>query len=193
MSSTIPLKADTVTYSDHQVITPDPAPLRRAVVPAGPHDVDPVARAEQALGGLSQQFVEWMIKDCERLDAARNEVKASGMTAGNRDALSRATEDVKGNAGMLGFLNAAPVADSLGRLLEHTPDIQRIPLELVDQHVDAVRAIVREHERKDINAVAAVLTTRLQQVTEEFLRSENRERPEYLQAIDSPRLSPGQS
>ena len=44
----------------------------------------------------------------------------------------------------------APAADSLCRLLEHTPDLATIPLAIVDQHVDAVRAIVREYARSDI-------------------------------------------
>ncbi len=188
MSGTKPRAAETVAYSDHEVITPDPAPLRQALVPAGLYDADPIARAEKALGGLSQDFLVWMSDDCARLDTARAEIRTSGMTEATRDRLSRAVEDVKGNAPMLGFPEAAPVADSLGRLLEHTPDMTRIPAELIDQHVNAIRAIVREHDRKDILTMATVLTTRLRQVTEDFLRHENRQRPEYLEAMASPPL-----
>lgn len=181
----------TVNHPDHQVITPDPTPLRKALVPASPGDVDPVLRAEKALGGLSHDFAQWMADDCERLDVARAQIRATGMTAESRNMLLHAADDIKGNASTLGFQAAAPIADSLFRLIEHTPDAQRVPLELIDQHVDAIRAIVREHGRKDINAIASVLTSRLREVTEEFLRQENRHRPEYLQAIASPRLAPG--
>jgi hypothetical protein len=111
------------------------------------------------------------------------------MTEETRNRMLRAVEDVKGNAPTLGFPEAAPVADSLGRLLEHTPDMSRIPAELIDQHVNAIRAIVREHDRKDILTMATVLITRLRQVTEEFLRYENRQRPEYLEAMASPPLA----
>ena len=52
----------------------------------------------------------------------------------------------------------AGAAESLCRLLEHTPDITRIPIELVDRHVDAVRAITREHARPDLADVAGALT-----------------------------------
>ncbi len=55
--------------------------------------------------------------------------------------------DVKGDSGTFGFPPWPPAADSLCRLLEHTPDLSRIPLAIVDQHVDAVRAIVREYAR----------------------------------------------
>ena len=86
----------------------------------------------------------------------------------------------------------APAADSLCRLLEHTPDLTRIPLAIVDQHVDAVRAIVREYARADIAIIAQALTSKLRQVTDEFLAAENKHRPDYLKAISSPPLAPGE-
>ncbi len=52
-------------------------------------------------------------------------------------------------------------ADSLCRLIEYTPDATRIPAQLVDQHVDAVRAIYREYSRSDAKDLAAVLTRAL--------------------------------
>jgi len=188
-----PTKEETVTFADHQVITPDNETLRQAVVPAGPHDGDPIARAEKALSRLSGEFAEWMAKDCKKLDAVRNEIKANGLNENNHEALFRAADDVKGNARTLGFPEAAPAANSLCRLLEHTPDFQRISVALIEQHVDAIRAIVREHDRKDIATIASVLTSRLRQVTEEFLVQENRHRPDYLESTASPSLAPGES
>lgn len=182
--------AKTVVYSDHEMITPDHRPLQQALVPAMPGDEDPVERAEQALGKLSRDFAKWMAEDCQRLNAAREEIKANGLNAQNRETLFHICDNIKGNAATFGYAEAGPVADSLCRLLEHTPDPARIPLQLVDQHVDAIRAIVREHERADINIMASVLATRLRQVTEEFLVHENRHRPEYLAAMESPALTP---
>jgi len=66
----------------------------------------------------------------------------------------------------------AAVAASLCRLIEETADPRRIPLALIDQHVDAVRAIMREHSRPLADAVAGELTTRLRAVTDEFLRDQ---------------------
>jgi len=63
----------------------------------------------------------------------------------------------------------APVADSLCRLIEHTPEMTRLPMNLIDQHVDAVRAIMREHGRPQTEAVAAKLTQKLREVCEHFL------------------------
>jgi hypothetical protein len=182
--------AKTVVYSDHELITPDHRPLQQALVRAMPGDEDPIARAEQALGKLSRDFAKWMADDCQRLDAARADVKGGGFNAQNRETLFHISDNIKGNAATLGYSEVGPVADSLCRLLEHTPDPGRIPLQLVDQHVDAIRAIVREHARADIGIMASVLATRLRQVTEEFLAYENRHRPEYLAAMESPALAP---
>ena len=77
----------------------------------------------------------------------------------------------------------AAAADSLCRLIEYTPDSSRIPAKLVDQHVDAVRAIYREYSRSDAQDLASMLTTRLREVTDEFLIHENRNRPDILEQI----------
>jgi hypothetical protein len=68
--------------------------------------------------------------------------------------------------------------------------MHRIPLTLVDQHVDAVRAIIRESARPAIAVVADALTLRLREVTDEFLAYENRERPDYLDGILAPPIAP---
>jgi HPt (histidine-containing phosphotransfer) domain-containing protein len=178
------------TYADHEVITP-PHELRRAVGPAGDDSDDPVARAEAALAELSSEFGAWMNSECERLEAARLEVRRIGFTRQSHDALFRAIHDIKGEAGTFGFPAVAGIADSLCRLVEHTPEMQHIPLPLVDQHVDAVRAVVREYTRSDLLDAAAALTKRLREVTDEFLRQENGFRPDYLESIFAPPLAPG--
>jgi HPt (histidine-containing phosphotransfer) domain-containing protein len=178
------------TYADHEVITP-PHELRRAVGPATAGDDNPVARAEAALVGLSSEFSSWMQSECERLEAARKDVRHLGFNRNTHDALFRSVHDIKGEAATFGFPEIAGVADSLCRLLEHSPVIAQIPVKLVDQHVDAVRAIIREHARPDVAIVAGALTKKLRDVTDEFLKRENRHRPDYLENIFSPPLAPG--
>ncbi len=122
---------------------------------------------------------------------ARQNVKRKGFTEKTRETLFHAAHDIKGEAATFGYPEAAGVAESLCRLLEHTPELARIPIKLVDQHVDAVRAITREHARPDVADVASELTQRLREVTDDFLRSENRFRPDYLESIFAPPLAPG--
>jgi len=177
------------TYADYEVITP-PHELRKVLAPAGDDVDDPVARAEAALAELSSEFAGWMDSECDRLEAARQDVKRDGFNQKTHDILFRAAHDIKGEAATFGYPAVDVVAASLCRLLEHTPDIGRIPLPLVEQHVDAVRAMVREHARNDVAGVVNELTRRLCEITEDFLRTENNDRPEYLDGILTPPLAP---
>ena len=141
------------TFADHEVITPA-HPLYKAIAQAPADDDDPVARAEAALAQLSSEFAEWM--QC-RMRASRNgaaEVVRQGFTEKTHAELFRAAHDIKGEAATFGYPAVVGAADSLCRLLEHTPGMSRIPLTLVEQHVDAVRAIAREHARDDLASVA---------------------------------------
>jgi len=192
MSSAKSDKPLVATYADHEVIMP-PNKLHRAVLPGrdAKSADDPVARAEAALARLASEFSEWMDAECERLDRARLAVRAKGFTEETRQSLFHAAHDIKGEAATFGFPWVAALADSVGRLIEHTPDPDRIPLTLVDQHVDGVRAIIRESARPDIATVADALARRLREVTEEFLAYENRDRPGHLDGILAPPTARG--
>lgn len=183
--------AATATYGDHEVITPENK-LRKAVSiePYLPGEEDPVARAEKALAALEPEFAAWMDSECDRLDKARLTVTKGGFTKSSKEALFHAAHDIKGEAATFGFPLVAAAADSLCRLIEYTPDGNRIPIKLVDQHVDAVRAIYREYSRSDAEELAASLTGRLREVTDEFLIHENRDRPEILEQIPGPSIVP---
>jgi HPt (histidine-containing phosphotransfer) domain-containing protein len=131
-----------------------------------------------------------MKSECERLDKARRRVGNGGFTKTSKQALFHAAHDLKGEAATFGYPAVATAADSLCRLIEHTPDATRIPLKLVDQHVDAVRAIYREYARSDAKELAARLTSKLREVTDEFLIHENRDRPDVLEQIAGPSVVP---
>ena len=178
------------TFADHEVITPA-HPLRMAISHVADTDDDPIARAEAALAQLSGEFAEWMRAECQRLETARQQVLREGFTDKTHAELFRAAHDIKGEASTFGYPAVGAAAESLCRLLEHTPEVSRIPLILVEQHVDAVRAITREHARSDHASIAGTLTRRLREVTDEFLRAENAERPDYLERIFAPTLAPG--
>lgn len=178
------------TFADHEVIVTENK-LRHVIMPdTGSADDDPVARAEQALAAMSNDFPAWMELECERLVGARNDVRTKGMSALARDTLFRAAHDIKGEGATFGFPMAALAAESLCRLIEHTRDASRIPLDLIDQHVDAVRAIVREKNKTEAEVTAVRLSRRLREVTDEFLREDNKDRLHELDGVLSPPLAP---
>lgn len=184
------LAPSVATYADHEVITPAHS-LRKVVRAAVEGEEDPVARAQAALERLSTEFGAWMLAECERLEAARQKVARDGLSETAHNELFRAAHDIKGEAATFGFPALAGVAESLCRLLEHTPETARIPVTLVDQHVDALRAIAREYGRPDLPDIARALTHRLREVTDDYLKRANSFRPDYLDGIFAPPLAPG--
>jgi HPt (histidine-containing phosphotransfer) domain-containing protein len=165
-----------------------PNKLRKAIKPATAHDEDPVARAELALAELSTEFSAWMQQECDRLDTARRDILELGFNKETRQALFHAAHDIKGEAATFGYPAVAATAESLCRLVEHTPSAEHIPLLLVEQHVDAIRAIIREYSRADAEALAVQLTAALREVTDAFLIKENQGRPDHIEAILGPTL-----
>ena len=189
MAKAKPDKPTVATYADHEVITP-PHKLRSVVSAGEPGDEDPIARAERALETLSSEFNGWMDTECERLEVARRQVRTSGLGGKMREDLFHAAHDIKGEASTFGYPLAGDAANSLCRLIEHTPDLKRVPIDLIDQHVDAIRAIIREKARPDAEAMGMRLVKRLRDVTEDFLRRENPHRLDEIESIIAPPLSP---
>jgi HPt (histidine-containing phosphotransfer) domain-containing protein len=172
------------TFGDHEIIKPENK-LRDAVseTPFAPGEDEPWMRAELALAGMADEFGPMMESECDRLDKARQNLLALGFTDATIEGLFHAAHDIKGEAATFGFPAVAAAADSLCRLLEYAPDPTRIPTRLIDQHVDAVRAIHREYSTSDAAELAVMLTSRLRDVTDEFLMFENRGRPDILEQI----------
>ena len=179
------------TFATHHVIT-QPNPLRKVLrrVPDDDRD-DPVARAEKALEGLSGEFKNWMAIEADRLSDAHAAILRDGFTTDNRDELFRAAHDIKGDAATFGYPSAAAVAESLCRVIEHAPDLDDVPSELFQHHINAVQAIVRDHTRLDSTKVAGELSRRLRKVADDYLIQVNRNRPEHLEAIMAPSIVPG--
>lgn len=128
-----------------------------------------VSNAEQALEKLSVNFDNWMREETTKLGYARNQARASGMTAPNLDPLFAVSHDLKGQASTLGYPYAADICASLCRLIEACSRKARLPGELVNQHVDAVGAIVREEAKGSDHPKASVLASKLRDVTDDYL------------------------
>ena len=177
-------------FADHQVIM-QPNPLRKALRRVKKEDLDdPVARAEKALADLSGEFKNWMAIESDRLSAAHAVVLRDGFTDATRDELFRAAHDIKGDATTFGFPSAGVAAESLCRIIEHAPDIARVPSELIAHHINAIQAIVRERTKLDTVSTASELSRQLRGVADEYLAHVNRNRPEHLEAILAPSIVP---
>ena len=179
-------------YTDHQVIT-QPNPLRKVLRRVADDDTDdPVARAEKALAGLSGEFRHWMETEVGRLADAHAAFLKGGFTEAARDELFRAAHDIKGDAATFGYPSAAVAAESLCRIIEHAPDLDKVPADLIKHHINAIQAIVRDNTRLDTAKVSTQLSRKLRGVADEYLMHVNRDRPEHLEAILAPSIVPGE-
>lgn len=180
------------SFGTHHVIT-QPNPLRKVLLRVPESDLDdPVGRAEKALAGLSGEFKEWMAIEADRLSAAHATVLRDGFNDQTREELFRAAHDVKGDAATFGYPSAAAAAESLCRIIEHAPDLDAVPPQLIAHHINAVQAIVRERTRLDTAVVAGVLSKQLRGIADEFLTHANRDRPEHLEALLAPSIVPNE-
>jgi HPt (histidine-containing phosphotransfer) domain-containing protein len=180
------------TFADHHVIT-QPNPLRKVLLRVPESDLDdPVGRAEKALAGLSGEFKNWMTIEADRLSAAHATILRNGFTDHTREELFRAAHDIKGDAATFGFPSAGAAAESLCRIIEHAPELDQVPSDLIAHHINAIQAIVRERTKLDTAATAGVLSRSLRGITDEFLTHANRDRPEHLEAILAPSIIPGE-
>jgi HPt (histidine-containing phosphotransfer) domain-containing protein len=180
------------SFADHHVIT-QPNPLRNVLLRVPESDLDdPVGRAEKALAGLSGEFKNWMTIEADRLSAAHVIVLRDGFNTENRVELFRAAHDIKGDAATFGFPSAGAAAESLCRIIEHAPDLDKVPSDLIAHHINAIQAIVRERTKFDTVSVASALSRQLRGVADEFLMHANRDRPEHLDAILAPSIIPAE-
>jgi chemotaxis protein histidine kinase CheA len=190
MANTKPGGIKVETFEAHQVIT-QPNPLRKFVRRVDEKDLDdPIARAEEALAGLSGEFQGWMTEECARLAKAFSEIERHGFDPRLREELFRAAHDIKGGATTFGYPKAAIAAESLCRILEHAPDVNNVPANLIAHHVHAIQAIVREQPAGRAKETAGELSYRLRKIADEFLIDANRDRPEHLEAVMAPSIVP---
>ena len=192
MAKKKPATVQISTFVDHHVIT-QPNPLRDVLRRVAERDLDdPVARAEKALAGLSGEFKNWMTIEADRLSDAHAAILRDGFTNVTREELFRAAHDIKGDAATFGFPSAGAAAESLCRIIEHAPDLELVPSDLIAHHINAIQAIVRERTKLDTAVMASALSKQLRGVADEFLLKVNQDRPEHLEAILAPSIVPAE-
>jgi hypothetical protein len=192
MAKEKPARLQIKSFADHHVIT-QPNPLRKVLLRVPEFDLDdPVARAENALAGLSGEFKNWMTIEADRLSAAHAAILRNGFTNETREELFRAAHDIKGDGATFGFPSAGAAAESLCRIIEHAPELDEVPPDLIAHHIKAIQAIVRERTKLDTTVMANALSKQLRGIADEFLIRVNRDRPEHLEAILAPSIAPAE-
>jgi chemotaxis protein histidine kinase CheA len=167
-------QAEETKFSDHTVIVP-PHRLKSVITHTterGDIAMDVVARAEAALAEIKHEFRSWMVSECEALEAARSAIHSRGQSGPTLHEVFHAAHEIKGHAAVLGFPLAGRIAGILCRLLTYAPNPQLVPLAVIDSHVDAIRAVVREQIHTVNDQTGKEIFERLAVIVESFLAHE---------------------
>jgi hypothetical protein len=128
----------------------------------GALDPAAIAKAEAALKNLSGNFAQWLQDEITKLETARQAVRGEGMTPQTMEALYLRTHDLKGLGTTYGFPLITRIAASLCLLTDDEEKRTNAPMPLVDAHIDAIRAAVRDDIKSDEHPVGRALVTELE-------------------------------
>ncbi len=153
----------------NQVIRP-PNPLRAKVGGGfGGIDANAIARAEEALKAMSAQFGQWLNDEVVRLDKAQSDIRSQGYTPETAEALYFRAHELKGLGTTYEYPLVTRIAASLCRMLDDADKRMQAPLAVVDAHIDAIKAVVRDKIQTDDHPVGRDLVETLEARAAEHL------------------------
>ena len=126
--------------------------------------IDPaaIAKAEAALKSLSGNFAQWLADEVVKLDAARQRVREEGMTVEAMETLYLRAHDLKGLGTTYEFPLITRIGASLCRLIDDKDKRLAASLPLIDAHIDAIKAAVRDGIKTDDHPIGRVLIEELE-------------------------------
>lgn len=132
-----------------------------------------VAKAEAALKSLSGQFAQWLQDEIGKLEAARAAIRAEGFNAETGARLYTHAHDLKGLGGTYGFPIVTRLCGSLCKLIEDPAQRPAVPLALVDAHIDAVKAAVRDNITDATHPVGKIICEELESKVRLYIAADN--------------------
>jgi hypothetical protein len=125
-------------------------------------DNNVIARAEAALKSLSGQFAQWLQDEIDKLDASRAAIQQRGLNAETAESLYLRAHDLKGLGSTYEYPLITRIAASLCKLLDEPDKRAGPPMFLVDAHIHAIKAAVRDNIRDATHPVGKVLAEELE-------------------------------
>lgn len=126
--------------------------------------IDPgaIAKAEAALKSLASNFSQWLQDELDKLEAARQRIRAEGITPDTTEQLYFRAHDLKGLGATYEFPLVTRMAASLCKLIDNSEKRAAAPMLLIDAHIDGIKAAVRDDIRTDTHPVGRVLIQELE-------------------------------
>lgn len=144
-----------------QVIRP-PNTLRMKVGGGFGINAEAIAKAEEALKAMSAQFSQWLDDEIVKLDKAQADIREQGYTPATAEALYFRAHDLKGLGTTYEYPLVTRIAASLCRMLDDPNTRMAAPVLILDAHIDAIRAVVRDQIKTDEHPTGRVLAETLE-------------------------------
>ena len=145
-----------------QVIRP-PNTLRLKVGGGfGGIDANAIAKAEEALKAMSSQFGQWLQDEIVKLDKAQADIRSEGYNAQTAEALYFRAHDLKGLGATYQYPLVTRLAGSLCKMMDDPAKRGTAPRTLIDAHIDAIKAVVRDQIQTDEHPTGRILAETLE-------------------------------
>jgi len=125
-------------------------------------DAGAIAKAEEALAAMADQFGAWLQDEIVKLDAAWSAIQTEGYTPATAEALYFRAHDLKGLGGTYQYPLVTRLAGSFCRLLDDPAARMGTPVQLLEAHVLAIKAVVRDKIQTDEHPVGRALAEELE-------------------------------
>jgi len=132
-------------------------------------DASAIAKAEEALKAMSAQFGQWLQDEIVKLDQAQAAIRSAGYNAATAEALYFRAHDLKGLGTTYQYPLVTRLAGSLCRIMDDPGRRMAAPLVLLDAHIDAIKAVVRDEIQTDDHPVGKILAETLEARVAEHL------------------------
>jgi hypothetical protein len=133
-------------------------------------DAGAIAKAEQALQAMSSQFGQWLQDELVKLDQAQAEIRSAGYNAATAEALYFRAHDLKGLGSTYQYPLVTRLAGSLCKMMDDPARRMAAPMVLLEAHIDAIKAVVRDGIQTDDHPVGKVLAETLEARVADHLR-----------------------
>lgn len=155
--------------SDHTIQGANAPRLKLGAGRLGAFDPAAIAKAEAALKSLSGNFAQWLQDEVAKLEAARETVRVEGATPQTLESLYMRAHDLKGLGTTYGYPLITRMAASLCKLTDDAEKRSQSPMPLIDSHIEAIRAAVRDEIKTDEHPTGRQLAEELERRVQDAL------------------------
>ncbi len=154
-----------------EIINP-PNTVKTKVRVGGPGAVDTstLERAEEAIAGMADQYLDWVQDDLKRIDAAfKILAAATGERKEEIDGVFQVAHDMKGQGGSFGYDLVTAIGNQLCRLIEKLDTYGDPEVNAIRVHIDDMKLVIGQKMKGDGGKAGDQILLGLEKVAEKLV------------------------